>query len=71
MAGKRGPSIQKELLLKSREAALNAVQTFNNPLTTFKAETFIVLITIAWTGFAPKVSVDAKPRGLMQKSILN
>ena len=37
------------LLLKSREAALNAVQTFNNPLTTFKTETFIVLMVIAWT----------------------
>ena len=49
MAGKRGPSIRRELLLKSREAALNAVQTFNNPLTTFKAETFIVLMNIAWT----------------------
>ena len=48
MAGKRGPSIQRELLLKSREAALNAVQTFNNPLTIFKAETFIVLMNIAW-----------------------
>ena len=48
MAGKRGPSIQRELLLKSREAALNAVQSFNNPLTTFKAETFIVLMNIAW-----------------------
>ena len=38
-----------ELLDKSREAALSAVQTFNNPLTTFKTETFIVLMTIAWT----------------------
>ena len=44
----RGPSVKRELLLKSREAALNAVQTFNNPLTTFKAETFIVLMVIAW-----------------------
>ena len=41
--------MKRELLLKSREAALNAVQTFNNPLTTFKAETFIVLMVIAWT----------------------
>ena len=49
MAGKRGPTIQRELLLQSREAALNAVQTFNNPLASFKTETFIVLITIAWT----------------------
>ncbi len=49
MIRRRGPSIKRELLLKSREAALSAVQTFNNPLTTFKAETFIVLMVIAWT----------------------
>lgn len=45
----RRPVVKLELLRKSREAALNAVQTFNNPLTTFKAETFIVLMVIAWT----------------------
>lgn len=49
MGRTRGPSIGRELLSKSREAALNAVQTFNNPLTTFKTETFIVLMVIAWT----------------------
>ena len=49
MVRRRGPSVHKELLDKSREAALNAVQTFNNPLTTFKTETFIVLMVIAWT----------------------
>ena len=49
MARRRGPSIQGQLLEKSREAALNAVQTFNNPLTTFKTEAFIVLMVIAWT----------------------
>ena len=49
MRKKRGPNVKQELLRKSREAALNAVQTFNNPLTTFKAETFIVLMVIAWT----------------------
>ncbi len=49
MAGTRGPSVRKELLNKSREAAINAVQTFNSPATTFKAETFIVLMSIAWT----------------------
>ena len=48
MVRKRGPSVKAELLRKSREAALNAVQTFNNPLTTFRAETFIVLMVIAW-----------------------
>jgi Protein of unknown function (DUF3644). len=36
-------------LAKSKEAALSAVQTYNNPLTTFKSETFIVLMIIAWT----------------------
>ncbi|MEX1023212.1 MAG: DUF3644 domain-containing protein [Dehalococcoidia bacterium] len=49
MAGRRIYSVQAELLQKSKEAALNAVQTFNNPLTTFKTETFIVLMVVAWT----------------------
>ena len=49
MANRKVWSIRTELLSKSREAALNAVQTFNNPLTTFKTETFIVLMVIAWT----------------------
>lgn len=49
MARTRRRWIRKELVQKSREAALNAVQTFNNPLTTFRTETFIVLMTIAWT----------------------
>jgi hypothetical protein len=43
-----GP-IKHALLAKSREAALTAVQTYNNPLIKFKSETFIVLMTIAWT----------------------
>jgi hypothetical protein len=34
---------------QSREAALNAVQTYNNPLVSFKSQTFIVLMIIAWT----------------------
>jgi len=42
-------SIKNELLAKSREAALSAVQVFNNPLIKFKSETFIVLMIIAWT----------------------
>jgi len=43
-----GP-IKHALLAKSREAALTAVQTYNNPLVRFKSESFIVLMTIAWT----------------------
>ena len=49
MARTRSPSVKKGLLQKSREAALNGVQSFNNPLTFFKTETFIVLMVIAWT----------------------
>ena len=46
---KRRPPIAASLLKKSREAALNAVQVFNNPLATFKTEAFIVVMSIAWT----------------------
>src|SRR3990167_1830541 len=45
---KRIFSEKRELILKSREAALSAVQIYNNPTTTFKTESFIVLFVIAW-----------------------
>lgn len=35
--------------MKSREAALTAIRVFNDPQVSFKSETFIVLMTIAWT----------------------
>lgn len=46
---RRAFSVSGELLTKSREAALAAVQIFNSPLITFKSEIFIVLMNIAWT----------------------
>lgn len=46
---RRVRSIKYELIDKSREAALAAVQVFNNPLITFKSEMFIVNMHIAWT----------------------
>lgn len=46
---RRTHSVSQELVVKSREAALAAVQIFNNPLMTFKSEIFIVLMNIAWT----------------------
>ena len=49
MTRRRGPTVKLQLLRHSRESVLNAVQTFNNPLTKFKTETFIVLMVIAWT----------------------
>ena len=42
-------SVARQLLSKSQEAALTAIQVFNNPLVRFKTETFIVLMIIAWT----------------------
>ena len=41
-------SIKRELLKKSREAALAAVQIFNNPNIGFKSESYVVLMIIAW-----------------------
>jgi hypothetical protein len=42
-------SVSNELLKKSREASLAAVQVFNNPAITFKSEIFVVMIVISWT----------------------
>lgn len=42
-------STASRLLAQSQDAALAAVQVFNNPLVRFKSETFIVLMNIAWT----------------------
>lgn len=46
---RRVSSIRRELLTKSKEAALSAIKVFNDPLITFKSESFIVLMVIAWT----------------------
>lgn len=46
---RRVGSIKHEFLKKSREVALSAVQIFNNPTISFKAETYVVLMIIAWT----------------------
>jgi len=42
-------SVKSELIKKSREAILAAVQIYNNPQITFKSEAFITLAIIAWT----------------------
>src|ERR1700685_1833137 len=51
MASRRGSigSVRAELIGKSREAALSAIRVFNDPMTQFKSETYIVLMMIAWT----------------------
>jgi Domain of unknown function (DUF3644) len=54
------------LLAKARECALTAVQVYNNPLIRFKSESFIVLMTIAWTyllhAYYARESVDYRYR---------
>lgn len=42
-------SVATELISKSREAALCAIRVFNDPHVSFKSETYIVLMMIAWT----------------------
>lgn len=42
-------SEKADLIMKAREAMLSAVQIYNNPLISFKTESFIVLSIIAWT----------------------
>ena len=46
---RRVKSIKNELIQKSQEAMLAAVQIYNNPQITFKAEAFISLAAISWT----------------------
>ncbi len=46
---RRVGSLKNELLTKSREVALGAIRIFNDPQVTFKSESFIVLMMIAWT----------------------
>ena len=41
-------SLKEELLIKSREAMLSAVQIYNNPSIQFKSENFIILSNISW-----------------------
>lgn len=41
--------IDDELVVKAREAMLNAIQVYNNPRAFFRSECFIVLAVIAWT----------------------
>ena len=55
-----------ELVVKSREAMLNAIGGYNNPRTLFRTECFIVLAVIAWTYLLHwhyrKISVDYRSK---------
>jgi hypothetical protein len=45
----RGVSRVRGLLEKARQAALEAVAAYNNPLASFKSGTYVVLMHVAWT----------------------
>lgn len=42
-------SIKNELIEKSKEAMMSAIQIYNNHLIKFKSEIFIVTSVISWT----------------------
>lgn len=46
---KRAPNRVPFLVNASREAALHAIQAYNNPSTKFKSESFIINMNVAWT----------------------
>ena len=52
MAGRKRSvgSVKAQLVAKAREAALSAIRTYNDPQTTFKSETFIVLTRVRHFG---------------------
>ena len=49
------PTEEYRLLAKSRESALAAVRVYNDPLSGFRTETFIVLMVIAWNSLLQAV----------------
>ena len=54
---RRIKSVKTELVKKAREAMLAAVQLYNNPQVTFKAESFITLSVIGWTYLLHAITV--------------
>lgn len=48
------------LLAKSREAALAAVRVYNDPLASFRTETFIMLMVVAWNSLIQAVLERAR-----------
>jgi Protein of unknown function (DUF3644) len=62
-----------ELIIKSREAMLVAVQSYNNPRTYFRSEVFIVTAVIAWTyllhAFYKKKGVDYRHKKTAEDGI--
>lgn len=69
---RRFNSKKDELIKKSREAMLAATQIYNNPLITFKSESFITLSVIAWTyllhAYYQKIGVDYRRKIIDKES---
>jgi hypothetical protein len=56
------PELVEQLLNKSRDAALLSVDAYNRPSSSFRTESFIVTMTIAWTALLHAIfERDRKP----------
>ncbi len=62
-----------ELLLKSREAMLSAVQVYNDPKSYFRSEIFIVNAVIAWTyllhAYFSRIGVDYRYKRIDNRGV--
>jgi len=68
---KRLPRKVKELIEKSRESAILAVDIYNKPATKFRSFSFIVLMNIAWTSLFHAIFERQKIKYFYRKSNSN
>ena len=64
---RRSRRVQQHLL-KSRDAAIAAVDNYNRPGTSFRTRTFVLLMTVAWTSCFHAVFYDKKIKPWYVKS---
>ena len=57
----------KALVLKARESALLAVETYNRPTATFRSGAYIVLMVIAWTSLFHAISLRKRIKPFYRK----
>ena len=57
---KRLPNVVKGLVIKARDSALLAVETYNRPTANFRSGAFIVLMIIAWTSLFHAVFISKR-----------
>jgi hypothetical protein len=64
----RGVSRARQLVGKAREAALQAVAAYNNPLACFKSGAYVVLMHVAWTALLHAISWKRKVKPWYRKA---